>query len=207
MTAVPIAPTVPQIVTSLPGPKAAAWLARDMRVLSPSYTRMYPLVVARGNGSTIEDVDGNRFLDFTAGIAVTSTGHAHPDVVAAIADQAQQLIHMSGTDFYYPPEIELAERLAKLAPGATPKQVFFTNSGTESIEAALKLARYHTGRPACDFVRRQLSWANLRRDVARGIKGGSPTGLWPAFARRPSPALRLHAWRSRRPLRDSCAAR
>jgi 4-aminobutyrate aminotransferase len=108
---------------------------------------MYPLVVARGYGSTIEDVDGNRFLDFTAGIAVTSTGHAHPDVVAAIADQAQQLIHMSGTDFYYPPEIELAERLAKLAPGATPKRVFFTNSGTESIEAALKLARYHTGRP------------------------------------------------------------
>ena len=147
MTAVPIAPSVPQIVTSLPGPKAAAWLARDLRVLSPSYTRMYPLVVARGYGSTIEDVDGNRFLDFTAGIAVTSTGHAHPDVVAAIADQAQQLIHMSGTDFYYPPEIELAERLAKLAPGATPKRVFFTNSGTESIEAALKLARYHTGRP------------------------------------------------------------
>jgi 4-aminobutyrate aminotransferase len=144
---VPIAPGAPQIVTSLPGPKAAAWLARDLRVLSPSYTRMYPLVVARGYGSTIEDVDGNRFLDFTAGIAVTSTGHAHPDVVAAITDQAQQLIHMSGTDFYYPPEIELAERLAKLAPGATPKRVFFTNSGTESIEAALKLARYHTGRP------------------------------------------------------------
>jgi 4-aminobutyrate aminotransferase len=144
---VPISPGAPQIVTSLPGPKAAAWLARDLRVLSPSYTRMYPLVVARGYGSTIEDVDGNRFLDFTAGIAVTSTGHAHPDVVAAIADQAQQLIHMSGTDFYYPPEIELAERLAKLAPGATPKRVFFTNSGTESIEAALKLARYHTGRP------------------------------------------------------------
>ncbi len=109
---------------------------------------MYPLVVARGYGSTIEDVDGNRFLDFTAGIAVTSTGHSHPEVVAAIADQAQQLIHMSGTDFYYSPEIELAERLAKLAPGATPKRVFFTNSGTESIEAALKLARYHTGRPS-----------------------------------------------------------
>jgi 4-aminobutyrate aminotransferase len=147
LTAHPVSRNAPQIVTSLPGPNATAWLARDLRVLSPSYTRMYPLVVARGFGSTIEDVDGNRFLDFTAGIAVTSTGHAHPEVVAAIADQAHQLIHMSGTDFYYPPEIELAERLAKLAPGATPKRVFFTNSGTESIEAALKLARYHTGRP------------------------------------------------------------
>jgi 4-aminobutyrate aminotransferase len=142
-----IAPAAPYVATTLPGPNASAWLARDQRVLSPSYTRMYPLVVARGFGSTIEDVDGNRFLDFTAGIAVCSTGHSHPEVVAAIADQAQQLIHMSGTDFYYPPEIELAERLAKLAPGATRKRVFFTNSGTESIEAALKLARHHTGRP------------------------------------------------------------
>lgn len=142
-----VVPTAPHLATTLPGPKAAAWLARDQRVLSPSYTRMYPLVVARGFGSTIEDVDGNRFLDFTAGIAVCSTGHAHPEVVAAIAEQAQQLIHMSGTDFYYPPEIELAERLAKLAPGATPKRVFFTNSGTEAIEAAFKLARHHTGRP------------------------------------------------------------
>ncbi len=137
---------VPNLVTRLPGPKAAAWLARDPRVISPSYTRMYPLVVARGFGSTIEDVDGNRFLDFTAGIAVTSTGHCHPDVVAAITDQAQQLLHMSGTDFYYPAEIELAERLARIAPGATPKRVFFTNSGAEAIEAALKLARNHTGR-------------------------------------------------------------
>ncbi len=114
--------------------------------MSPSYTRMYPLVVARGYGSTIEDVDGNRFLDFTAGIAVNSTGHCHPQVAAAIADQAQKLIHMSGTDFYYTPEIELAERLVRLAPGATRKRVFFTNSGAESVEAALKLARHHTGR-------------------------------------------------------------
>jgi 4-aminobutyrate aminotransferase len=131
----------------LPGPKAAQWLARDKQVLSPSYTRIYPLVVERGFGSTIEDVDGNRFLDFTAGIAVASTGHCHPLVAAAIAEQAQRLIHMSGTDFYYAPEIELAERLARLAPGSAPKRVFFTNSGAESIEAALKLARYHTRRP------------------------------------------------------------
>ena len=136
----------PHLVTRLPGPRAAAWIARDDQVMSPSYTRDYPLVAARGEGCALEDVDGNVFLDFTAGLAVTSTGHCHAEVVAAIADQAARLIHMSGTDFYYTPEIELAERLAKLAPGSAPKRVFFTNSGTESIEAALKLARYHTGR-------------------------------------------------------------
>jgi len=136
----------PVLLTSLPGPKAAAWIARDDQVLSPSYTRVYPLVAARGAGCTIEDVDGNLFLDFTAGIAVTATGHCHPEVVAAIVDQATKLLHMSGTDFYYTPEIELAERLARLAPGPEPKRVFFTNSGAESIEAALKLARFHTGR-------------------------------------------------------------
>jgi 4-aminobutyrate aminotransferase len=136
----------PVLLTALPGPKAAAWIARDDQVLSPSYTRVYPLVAARGLGCTIEDIDGNLFLDFTAGIAVTATGHSHPEVVAAIADQAAKLIHMSGTDFYYAPEIELAERLARLAPGAEPKRVFFTNSGAESVEAAIKLARYHTGR-------------------------------------------------------------
>jgi len=137
---------VPHLVTSLPGPKAAAWIARDDQVLSPSYTRDHALVVRRGFGCTIEDVDGNLFLDFTAGIAVTATGHCHPEVVAAIGDQAAELIHMSGTDFYYGPEIELAERLAKVAPGDDPKRVFFTNSGAESIEAALKLVRRHTGR-------------------------------------------------------------
>jgi 4-aminobutyrate aminotransferase len=137
---------IPDIQTALPGPRAAEWIARDNAVLSPSYTRDYPLVAARGEGCTIEDVDGNLFLDMTAGIAVTATGHCHPDVVAAIADQATRLIHMSGTDFYYAAEIELAERLARIAPGDEPKLVFFTNSGAESVEAALKLARRHTGR-------------------------------------------------------------
>lgn len=140
------ATTVPRFVTELPGPNAKAWIARDQRVLSPSYTRDYPLVVARGSGCVIEDVDGNTFLDFTAGIAVTASGHAHPAVVKAIADQAAKLIHMSGTDFYYAPEIELAEKLAQLAPGKSAKRVFFTNSGAESIEAAIKLSRYHTKR-------------------------------------------------------------
>src|SRR5712672_4750654 len=117
--------TVPRIATDLPGPRAAALLERDQRFVSPSYTRVYPLVVERGSGAVIEDVDGNLFLDFTAGIAVTAAGHCHPHVVAAIQDQAAKLLHMSGTDFYYQPQIDLAERLAKVAPGPTPKKVFF----------------------------------------------------------------------------------
>src|SRR5579871_5833805 len=137
---------VPSIRTQLPGPRAQALLERDERYMSPSYTRVYPLVCARGSGAVIEDVDGNLFLDFTAGIAVTATGHCHPKVVAAIQDQASKLIHMSGTDFYYEPQIDLAQKLAELAPGMSPKRVFFTNSGAEALEAALKLARWHTGR-------------------------------------------------------------
>ena len=138
---------VPQVHTELPGPKARGLLDRDARYVSPSYTRIYPLVVERGSGAVIEDVDGNLFLDFTAGIAVTSTGHCHPQVVAAIQDQAAELLHMSGTDFYYRGEIELAERLAsRMMPGVAAR-VFFTNSGAEAIEGAMKLARYATGRP------------------------------------------------------------
>src|SRR3954452_4200560 len=120
---------VPDIRTEVPGPHARALLDRDHDFMSPSYTRAYPLVCARGSGAVIEDVDGNLFLDFTAGIAVTATGHCHPEVVAAIQDQAAKLIHMSGTDFYYEPQIDLAQRLAELAPGPSPKKVFFTNSG------------------------------------------------------------------------------
>src|SRR5436309_10437265 len=113
--------TVPNIKSELPGPRARQLLERDERFMSPSYTRIYPLVVERGSGAVIEDVDGNLFLDFTAGIAVTSTGHCHPQVVAAIQDQASKLIHMSGTDFYYQPQIDLAQRLTELAPGSRPK--------------------------------------------------------------------------------------
>jgi len=136
----------PCVKTSLPGPRAEALLRRDAQFVSPSYTRAYPLVVARGSGAVIEDVDGNRFLDLTAGIAVTAAGHCHPQVVAAIKDQADKLLHMSGTDFYYQPQTDLAQRLAEAAPGPSPKRVFFTNSGAEALEAALKLARFHTGR-------------------------------------------------------------
>lgn len=137
----------PRLIGPLPGPRAARWLARDSAVMSPSYTRTYPLVVRRASMAMVEDVDGNRFLDFTAGIAVVNAGHCHPAVVRAIRRQSGRLIHMSGTDFYYTPQVRLAERLAKLAPGAGPKRVFFTNSGAEAVEAAMKLSRYHTGRP------------------------------------------------------------
>jgi 4-aminobutyrate aminotransferase len=137
---------LPQIVTPLPGPRATALIERDSRVLSPSYTRCYPLVAARGEGSMIEDVDGNRFLDFNAGIAVASTGHCHPQVVEAIEEQSKRLIHMSGTDFYYENMVQLAEKLASIAPGGGPHRVYFGNSGTEATEAAMKLARHHTGR-------------------------------------------------------------
>jgi 4-aminobutyrate aminotransferase len=137
---------LPHLVTSLPGPKAAALVARDHAVVSPSYTRDYPLVAKRGRGALVEDVDDNTFLDFAAGIAVCATGHCHPDVVAAIQKQAGELMHMSGTDFYYPSLVELAEKLASIAPGKDPKRVYFGNSGAEAVEAAIKLAKYHTKR-------------------------------------------------------------
>ena len=137
---------LPEIITALPGPRARAVVERDHAVLSPSYTRSYPLVAARGEGAIVEDVDGNRFLDFNAGIAVCSTGHCHPRVVEAIRRQAGELIHMSGTDFYYESMVRLAERLAASAPGGVPRRVYFGNSGAEAVEAAMKLARYYTGR-------------------------------------------------------------
>jgi 4-aminobutyrate aminotransferase len=137
---------LPHLLTSLPGPRATEVIERDSRVLSPSYTRCYPLVAARGEGAMIEDVDGNRFLDFNAGIAVASTGHCHPKVVEAIEEQSKRLIHMSGTDFYYENMVQLAEKLAAIAPGGGPHRVYFGNSGAEATEAAMKLARYHTGR-------------------------------------------------------------
>jgi 4-aminobutyrate aminotransferase len=130
---------------TLPGPQALQWVKRDHDAISPSYTRQYPFVMQSGKGLVVTDVDGNRYLDFTSGIAVTATGHCHPKVVKAIRAQAGQFIHMSGTDFYYPQEVLLAERLSVLAGGDCKS--FFTNSGTESIEAAMKLARYVTRRP------------------------------------------------------------
>ncbi len=139
-------PLLPNLVTALPGPKAQDIIRRDRAVLSPSYTRCYPLVMKRGSGAVVEDVDGNHFLDFAAGIAVVATGHSHPRVVKAIQEQAGNFLHMSGTDFYYESMVLLAERLAALTPGGVGRRVYFGNSGAEANEAALKLARYHTGR-------------------------------------------------------------
>src|SRR3954454_21664520 len=130
----------------VPGPRARAIIERDTRVVSPSYTRCYPLVAKHGEGSIIEDVDGNRYLDFNAGIAVVAAGHCHPKVVQAIQEQAARLIHMSGTDFYYEEMVGLAEKLAEIAPGDVSRRVSFGNSGAEAVEGALKLARYATGR-------------------------------------------------------------
>ena len=137
---------LPKIVTELPGPKARVIIENDKRYISPSYTRSYPLVAKSGSGAIVEDVDGNRFLDFNAGIAVCSTGHCHPDVVRAIQKQAETLIHMSGTDFYYEQMPQLARKLESLIPGGKAWKCFFGNSGAEAIEAAMKLSRYATGR-------------------------------------------------------------
>lgn len=145
-TTAPLSAALPHLVTSLPGPRASAIIARDHAVMSPSYTRDYPFVIAKGDGAMVEDVDGNRFLDMNAGIAVVATGHSHPQVVAAIRAQAEKFLHMSGTDFYYENMVELAEKLTALCPAAAPRRVFFANSGAEAVEAALKMARYHTGR-------------------------------------------------------------
>lgn len=137
---------LPTLVTPLPGPRAKSIIERDRNVTSPSYTRAYPLVVERGDGAIITDVDGNRFLDFNAGIAVAAAGHSHPRVLEAVRRQAEKFLHYSGTDFYYENMVQLAEKLAALVPGEVHKRVYFGNSGTEAIEAALKLARHATGR-------------------------------------------------------------
>ena len=137
---------LPRLVTALPGPEARRVLQLDERYISPSYTRDYPLVARTGRGAMVQDVDGNVFLDFAAGIAVCSTGHCHPQVVEAIQKQAADLLHISGTDFYYMHMVELAEKLSAVLPGDEPKRFYYGNSGTEAIEAALKLAKYHTKR-------------------------------------------------------------
>jgi len=136
----------PKLRTALPGPNARRIVEADDQLISPSYTRSYPMVAKRGRGVRVEDVDGNEFLDFAAGIAVTSTGHCHPEVVKAIQDQAAELIHMSGTDFYYESLVTLSRRLSAIAPMPGPHRFYYGNSGAEAVECALKIARYHTGR-------------------------------------------------------------
>jgi 4-aminobutyrate aminotransferase len=136
----------PKLKTALPGPLAKKVVADDERLISPSYTRSYPMVAKSGRGLRVTDVDGNEFLDFAAGIAVNSTGHCHPEVVKAIQDQAAELIHISGTDFFYDHMTIIAERLSAVAPMPGPHRFYFGNSGAEAVECAMKLARYQTGR-------------------------------------------------------------
>ncbi|MBA2604050.1 MAG: acetyl ornithine aminotransferase family protein [Acidobacteria bacterium] len=169
----------PDIRTSLPGPRAKAIIDRDARYVSPSYTRDYPFVIARGEGAVVEDVDGNRFIDCAAGIAVNSTGVSHPDVVAAIVDQAQKFIHMSGTDFYYEPQVRLAETLASIVPIEGDVRTFFANSGTETTEAAIKLSRYFTRRQGIiaflgSFHGRSLGALSLTASKAVQRRGFGP---------------------------------
>ncbi len=165
--------------TAIPGPKGMEWYARDRAAISPSYVRPYVLVAEHGEGMLVEDADGNTYLDFTAGVAVNSTGHCHPEVVKAIKDQADQLIHMSGTDFFYPLQIRLAEKMQEILPGKTEKMVWYGNSGAEAVEAGLKLARWHTKRPMAlsffgGFHGRTYGAVTLSGSKAKHKEGFSP---------------------------------
>ena len=171
-------------------------IARDNAVVSPSLTRAYPLVAESGSGYVVTDVDGNRFLDFAAGIAVCSTGHGHPEVVAAIKEQADRLIHIAATDFYEPRYLELSEQLARIAPFDEPARVFLTNSGTEAVEGAIKLARYHTHRPGLiafegAFHGRTMGALSLTNSKIKQRAGFGP--LLPMVHHAPFP--RVRAWR------------
>ncbi len=186
----------PHIVTELPGAKARALIARDEAVASPSLTRAYPLVAESGSGMVVTDVDGNRFLDFAAGIAVCSTGHSHPKVVAAIKEQADRLIHIAATDFYEPRFTEFMERLAAIAPFTEKARVFLTNSGTEAVEGAIKLARYHTHRSGIiafegGFHGRTMGALSLTNSKIKQRAGFGP--LIPMVHHAPFP--RIRAWR------------
>jgi 4-aminobutyrate aminotransferase len=169
----------PHIAVPPPGPKAREIVRRDEEWTSPCYIKEYPLVVARGRGPVVEDVDGNRFLDFMAGIAVSATGYGHPQVVAAVKEAADRFLHICGSDFYYESMARLCERLARLAPGTSKKRVFLTNSGTEAVEGAIKLARYATRRTAIIAFRgafhgRSTGAVSLTSSKARQHAGFGP---------------------------------
>nr|MDQ2935039.1 aminotransferase class III-fold pyridoxal phosphate-dependent enzyme [Chloroflexota bacterium] len=190
------AAAAPRILTELPGPRARALIARDHAVASPSLTRAYPLVAESGSGYFVTDVDGNRFLDFAAGIAVASTGHSHPAVVAAIKEQADRLIHIAATDFYEPRYTEFMERLAAIAPFEEKARVFLTNSGTEAVEGAIKLARHHTHRAGIiafegGFHGRTMGALSLTSSKLKQRAGFGP--LLPMVHHAPFPHVR--AWR------------
>jgi 4-aminobutyrate aminotransferase len=188
--------SAPHIVTELPGPRAQALIARDDAVVSPSLTRAYALVAETGDGYVVTDVDGNRFLDFAAGIAVCSTGHRHPKVVEAIKAQADRLIHIAATDFYEPRYLELTEHLARIAPFEERARVFLTNSGTEAVEGAIKLARHHTHRPGLiafegAFHGRTMGALSLTNSKIKQRAGFGP--LLPMVYHAPYP--RVRSWK------------
>lgn len=165
--------------TDIPGPVGMEWYARDRDSISPSYVRPYVLVADHAEGMQVTDVDGNTYLDFTAGVAVNSTGHRHPEVIKAIKNQADRLVHMSGTDFFYPIQIELAEKVKQIAPGPTEKMVWYGNSGAEAVEAGLKLARWHTKRSLAiaffgGFHGRTYGAVTLSGSKAKHREGFSP---------------------------------
>ncbi len=172
-------PNAPDIKTPLPGPRARAIIERDAASVSPSYPRAVPFVMARGEGSVVEDVDGNRFIDCASGIATTSPGHAHPAVVDAIAEQARRFLHMSSTVFYNEPLVRLAEELAAVAPFEGPARSFFANSGAEAVEASVKIARHATGRQYViaffgAFHGRTIGAVSLTASKAVQKRGASP---------------------------------
>jgi 4-aminobutyrate aminotransferase len=169
---------LPQINTTLPGPEAMKIVERDHQFISPSYTRTYPLAVKRGRGAMLEDVDGNVFLDFNAGVAVCVTGHAHPKVVEAIKHQAEQFIHISGTDYYYPHLPALAERLNRLVPGSHEKRSHFGNSGAEAVEGAVKLAGLCHEKTQADRVLWRISRQNSGRTFSHCEQGTSKGRIW-----------------------------
>ena len=203
---VPLYRDDPRILGPLPGPRSAAWLERDHRVMSPSYTRVYPLVVRRARGAMIEDMDRNRFLDFTAGIAVTNVGHSHPRVVAAIERQSRRLIHMSGTDFYYAPQVRLAEQLAQTGARTGPEARLLhqqrgrSDRGRPQAGAAAHRQESGPGLPG------SISRANVRGDVAFRLQANAAARLCALGSRNPPRAL----WRSRqraRPAADHLSCR
>ena len=171
----------PKIVVSPPGPKAREFLKKDERFISPSYLRYYPLVVESANDCVVRDVDGNEYIDLNAGIACINVGHNNPKVVEAIKGQCDRFLHYSNTDFYYKEVINLAEKLAEIAPGGFEKKTYFGNSGTEAVEAAVKLAKWHT--------RKQLFIGFISAFHGRTLGSLSFTASKPAQRRHFSPLM------------------
>ena len=179
----------PKIKTALPGPNAKRILAGDDKYISPSYTRSYPTGRQEWTRHRRDDVDGNEFFDFSAGIAVTSTGHCHPEVVAAIQKQAAELIHMSGTDFYYESMVELAERLSKIAPMPGPHKIYYGNSGAEAVECCAEACALPHQAAERHRLFRRISRTHHGRALPHRVEAAAEAALCAARARRNPCAL------------------